>query len=217
MTVASEPIRIVLVDDHPMVREGLRSMLSEDGIEVVGEAGCAEEAVRRCAELSPDIVLLDMQLPGGDGVQVLRELRKLRPDLAVLVVTMHDAPGFVRAAISAGAGGYVLKGVGRRELLTAIRAVRAGQVVLDPALVRAATTSPEAGLAPAGPVAERLNAVERDVVAHIAAGLTNREIADRMRWSVATAKKYVHRVLAKLGVSDRTEAAVVAVRQGLVD
>jgi two-component system response regulator DevR len=217
MTEAPEPIRVLLVDDHPMVREGLRTMLSEDGIAVVGEAGCADEALRRCAELSPDVVLLDMQLPGGNGVRVVQELRKRRPEIAVLVVTMHDASGLVRAAMSAGARGYVLKGIGRRELLTSVRAVRAGQVVLDPALVPAALTAPEAGLAAETPVAERLSAIERDVVAHMAAGLTNREIADRMQWSVATAKKYVQRVLAKLGVSDRTEAAVAAVRRGLLD
>lgn len=219
MSDAPEPIRLLLVDDHPMVREGLRSMLSEPGIEVVGEAGSAEEALGRCAELVPDVVLLDMQLPGEDGLHFLRELHKAKaqPGVAVLVVSMHDEPRFVRAAIHAGAKGYVLKGIGRRELLSSVRAVRAGEVVLDPALVGTVTACQETVLAAVAPAADRLSAVERVVVTHMADGLTNRQIAERMRWSVATAKKYVQRILVKLDVSDRTEAAVAAVRRGLVN
>ncbi len=217
MSDALQPIRVVLVDDHPVVREGLRSMLSEEGIEVVGEAGSAEEALGRCAELLPDVVLLDMQLPGEDGLHVLKELQKVQPGVAVLVVSMHDEPRFVRAAICAGAKGYVLKGIGRRELLSFVRAAVAGEVVLDPALVRTVTACPETVLAALAPMAERLSAIERVVLTHVAEGLTNRQIAERMRWSVATAKKYVQRILVKLDVSDRTEAAVAAVRRGLVN
>ncbi len=217
MSDAPEPIRVLLVDDHPMVREGLRSMLSEEGIEVVGEAGSAEEALGRCAELTPDVVLLDMQLPGEDGLHVLKELQKLQPGVAALVVSMHDEPRFVNAAIHAGARGYVLKGIGRRELLSSVRAAVAGEVVLDPALVRTVTARSDTVLAALAPMAERLSAIERDVLTHVAGGLTNKQIAERMRWSVATAKKYVQRILVKLDVSDRTEAAVAAVRRGLVN
>jgi DNA-binding NarL/FixJ family response regulator len=217
MSDATEAIRVLLVDDHPVVREGLRSMLSDEGIEVVGEAGSAAEALGRCADLLPDVVLLDMQLPREDGLHVLEELQKVQPGLAVLVVSMHDEPRMVRAAMYAGARGYVLKGIGRRELLRSVRAVRAGEVVLDPALVRTVTACPETVPAALAPAAERLSAIERDVLTHMAEGLTNRQIAERMRWSVATAKKYVQRILVKLDVSDRTEAAVAAVRRGLVN
>jgi DNA-binding NarL/FixJ family response regulator len=217
MSDALEPVRILLVDDHPVVREGLRSMLSDEGIEVVGEAGSAEEALGRCAELSPDVVLLDMQLSGASGINFLEGLQKVQAGVAVLVVSMHDEPSFVRAALHAGARGYVLKGIGRRELLSAVRAVRAGELVIDPELIRAATACPEMVLAALAPLTERLSPIERVVVTHMADGLTNRQIAERMRWSVATAKKYVQRVLVKLDVSDRTEAAVTAVRRGLVN
>lgn len=217
MSDPAEPIRVLVVDDHPMVREGLRSMLSDEGIEVVGEAGCAAEALERCAALRPDVVLLDMQLPGQDGLHVLAELRRAQAGLAVLVVSMHDEPRFVRAAMYAGARGYVLKGIGRRELLSSVRAVFAGELVLDPAVARTATACPEMVLAALAPAAEMLSAIERDVLTHMAHGLTNRQIAERMRWSVATAKKYVQRILVKLDVSDRTEAAVAAVRRGLVN
>jgi len=217
MSGAPEPIRVLLVDDHPMVREGLRSMLSEEGIEVVGEAGSAEEGLGRCAQLLPDVVLLDMQLPGEDGLHFLERLQKVQPGVAVLIVSMHDEPRFVRAAIYAGAKGYVLKGIGRRELLSSVRAVRAGEMVLDPALVRTVTACPDTVLAALAPMAERLSAIERVVLTHVAEGLTNRQIAERMRWSLATAKKYVQRILVKLDVSDRTEAAVAAVRRGLVN
>jgi DNA-binding NarL/FixJ family response regulator len=216
MSDAVESIRVLLVDDHPVVREGLRSMLSEQGIEVVGEAGSSEEALGRCAEVLPDVVLLDMQLPGEDGLHCLEELQKVRPGVAVLVVSMHDEPRFVRAAINKGAKGYVLKGIGRRELLSSVRAVRAGEVVLDPALVRTVTAGADAALAALAPMAERLSPIERVVLTHMTEGLTNKQIAERMRWSVATAKKYVQRILVKLDVSDRTEAAVSAVRLGLV-
>jgi DNA-binding NarL/FixJ family response regulator len=215
--MSNTPIRVLVVDDHPMVREGLRSMLSADGIDVVGEAGSSAEALGRCAELVPDVVLLDMQLPGEDGLHFLGELQKAQLGMAVLVVSMHDEPRFVRAAMGAGAKGYVLKGVGRRELLSAVRAAVAGEVVLDPALVQTVTACPETVLASLRPEAERLSAIERDVLTHMTEGLTNRQIAQRMRWSVATAKKYVQRILVKLDVSDRTEAAVAAIRRGLVN
>jgi DNA-binding NarL/FixJ family response regulator len=212
VTEAAQATRVLIVDDHPMVREGLRSMLGgDDAIQVVGEAASAGEALQRFAELSPDVVLLDMELPDADGVRTLEKLKRLRPGIAVLMVTMHDDPALVQAAVQAGARGYVLKGVGRQELLAAVRAVQNGQIVLD----RSLTTSAAAAALDAVP--EELNPVERAVVKHMAAGLTNGEIADRMRWSVATSKKYVQRVLAKLGVSDRTQAAVVAVRRGLLE
>jgi DNA-binding NarL/FixJ family response regulator len=183
-------------------------------LEVVGDAGSSAEALQRCSELSPDVILLDLELPDRDGVRTLADLKRIAPRVAVLLVTMHDDPGLVRAAVSAGADGYVLKGIGRQELLDAVRAVRSGRTVFDPGLLRAAGVP---GHGDRSAPEMELSAVERDVVEQIARGLTNRQIADRMRWSIATAKKYVQRVLAKLGVTDRTQAAVAALRRGLLD
>lgn len=212
------PSRVLLVDDHPMVREGLRSMLGGENLEIVGEAGSGAEALRAVADLRPDLVLLDVELPDLDGLTVLARIKALAPRTAVLVVSMHGGARLVRRAVEAGAAGYVLKGVGRRELLAAVAAVREGESVLDPALLRALVQDGERGGGGAPPAgAAALTAVERDVLRLIADGLTNREIADRMRWSVATAKKYVQRILEKLDVSDRTQAAVVAVRTRLLE
>ena len=207
-------IRLLVVDDHPVVREGLRSMLSDTAITVVGDAGTAAEAIRLAADVAPDVVLLDLGLPDLDGLSAVARLKHARAEAAVLVLTMHDDPALVRGAVQAGANGYVLKGVGRQELLAAILAVHHGEAVLDPLILR--TLTGEGPAAAATPGQEPLTALEHDVLALIAGGLTNREIAARMRWSVATAKKYVQRVLVKLQVSDRTQAAVVALRRGLL-
>ena len=212
MTPLEAPLRVLLVDDHPMVRAGLRSMLSGDEVEVVGEAGSGAEAVERAVTLSPELVLLDLELPDMDGVETLTRLKARAPRAAVLMVSMHDDAAMVRRAIEAGAAGYVLKGIGRRELLAAVRTVRNGGSVLEPALLRALASPAPAESIPV----DALTRVELDTLALLAAGLTNREIAARMRWSVGTAKKYVQRILEKLNVSDRTQAAVVAVRQGLL-
>jgi DNA-binding NarL/FixJ family response regulator len=211
-------IRVLIVDDHPMVREGLRSMLSDDALEVAGEAGSAREAIRLMSDVRPDLVLLDVELPDMDGLAVLRRIKEMSPRVPVLIVSMHDEPSRVREAVAAGAAGYVLKGIGRRELLAAVRAVSNGESVLEPrllqSLVAAAPRLPDDG----GPgLAEPLTTVEHEVLRLVAAGLTNREIGERMRWSLGTAKKYVQRVLERLDVSDRTQAAVVAVRRGLLD
>jgi two-component system response regulator DevR len=209
------PIRVFVVDDHPMVREGLRSLLDDEGIEVVGEAASAAEALREVRRVVPDVLLLDVELPDRDGLSALTELKSAAPGVSVLVVTMHAERGFVRRAIEGGAAGYVLKGAGRRELLSAVRAVRAGGSVVDPALLRD-LAGPGAVHARSLP-GESLSPLELDVLRGIADGLTNREIAERMRWSVATAKKYVQRVLDKMGVTDRTQAAVAALRARLLD
>ena len=209
---ASRPLRVLVVDDHPMVRAGLRSMLSGDDVEVVGEAGSGAEAVERAIELGPELVLLDVELPDMDGAEALARIKAGAPRAAVLMVSMHDDPTMVRRTIEAGAAGYVLKGIGRRELLAAVRAVREGGSVLDPSLLRSLASPAATEVAPA----DALTRVELETLALLAAGLTNREIAERMRWSLGTVKKYVQRILEKLHVSDRTQAAVVAVRQRLL-
>jgi DNA-binding NarL/FixJ family response regulator len=201
-------MRVALVDDHPVVREGLRSMLTGDGVEVVAEAGGGEEAVRVTLAARPDVVLLDMQLPDMEGVAALRRIKRSAPGVAVLVLSMHDDPALVRRALDAGASGYLLKGATRRDLLAAMRAVRDGGTAVDPALAAALAAAPSP---------EALTRVEREVLRHLGDGLTNREIAASMAWSVATAKKYVQRIFEKLGVSDRTQAVAHAMRRGWLD
>lgn len=203
-------MRVLLVDDHPVVREGLRSMLEGASIAVVGEAGTGADAVRMVTSLDPDVVLLDLQLPDLDGAAVVRQLAAQGARARVLMLSMHDDPTRAKQCVDAGAAGYLLKGVGRADLLAALRAVHNGATVFDPGVLRAMVARPEAGPAP-------LTAVEREVLRHVAEGLTNREIGARMRWSVATVKKYVQRVIEKLGVTDRTGAAVQAARRGWLD
>jgi len=217
MRPAPDRIRVLTVDDHPMVREGLRSMLSDEQVEVVAEAASAEEALRLVSAGGQDVVLLDLELPDMDGITLLSKIKDIDSSLPVLVVTMHQDPALVRRAVHAGATGYVLKGVGRSELLASIRAVGSGESVLDPGLLRAALDEPpDSG--PDRPAPDpALSRVELELLRLVARGLTNREIGQHLRWSHATVKKYVQRVLEKLDASDRTQAAVVAVRRGLLD
>lgn len=213
-------LRVLVVDDHPMVREGLRSMLSGGAVQVVGEAATGEEAIRQAVGLEPDLVLLDLELPDLDGRAVLARMRALLPRTPVLVVTMHDDAERVRGAVEAGAAGYVLKGIGRRELLATVQAVMDGESVIEPTLLRALVAgarAPAGSGSASGPLAEPLTRIEHDVLQLVAAGLTNREIGERLRWSQGTVKKYVQRILAKLEVGDRTQAAVAAVRRRLLD
>ncbi|HEX7787765.1 MAG TPA: response regulator transcription factor, partial [Methylomirabilota bacterium] len=169
--------------------------------------------LRRAGEGDIDVVLLDLELPDMEGLTVLRRLREGDARLPILIVTMHQDPALVRRAVEAGASGYVLKGIGRSELLASIRAVHGGESVLDPDLLKAALAAAPVHAGP--PVG--LSRVEVDLLRLVAAGLTNRQIGQRLHWSHATVKKYVQRVLEKLDVPDRTRAAVEAVRRGLLD
>lgn len=207
-----------VIDDHPVVREGFRSMLIDEGIEIVGEAATGAEAIVRITTVGVDLILLDLKLPDIDGVALLRRLKEAVPATPVLVISMHDDPPLVRRAVAAGAAGYALKGIGRRELVGAIHAVCDGEAVLDPGLLRAIVggssgvssgNADDTGRTP-------LTRVELDLLRLIAEGMTNAQISERMRWSLATTKRYVQSVLEKLDVSDRTQAAVTAMRLGLL-
>jgi DNA-binding NarL/FixJ family response regulator len=201
-----------VVDDHQVVRQGLRTFLDvQDDIAVVGEAadgaGCVAEAER----LHPDVVLLDLRMPDGDGVQALRNLREHGNRAKVLVVTSFTDASTVLPAVRAGAAGYVYKDVDPPALAAAIRAVYAGHVLLHPDV---------AGLLAAGDPGEggvQLTARERDVLAELARGRSNREIARALVVTEKTVKTHVSAILAKLGVQDRTQAALYAVRAGMVD
>jgi len=212
MMTTERQVRVVIVDDHPMVREGLRSMLADSAVDVVAEAASGADVLQISREVEADVYLLDMTLPDIDGLEVLRQLRTDAPKASVLIVTMHQDPGRVRQALEAGAAGYVLKGIGRKELLAAVQSVHAGGSVLDPALLRKTLAAPddEEGREPLTPA-------ELELVQLLAQGLTNKQISERTRWSVGTVKKYVQRLLDKLGAVDRTHAAALAIRRGLLD
>jgi DNA-binding NarL/FixJ family response regulator len=197
-------ISVLIVDDHPVVRQGLRALLEvQDDMTVAGEAGDGPAAISLAESLRPDIVLLDLKLPGMDGVAALRPLRAA--GLRVLVLTSATEPSAAAAAVRAGAAGVVYKDIDPAALVRAIRSVHDGNVLLAPEAV---------GSLVRGSRADTLTAREREVLAGIADGKSNREIARLLRVSEKTVKAHVSAVLAKLGVQDRTQAAVYAVRHG---
>jgi two-component system, NarL family, response regulator LiaR len=210
----ADPIGVLIVDDHAVVREGLRTFLGlQDGIAVVGEAGDGEEAVRQAEALRPDVVLMDLVMPRLDGVGAMRELRRRLPATRVIVLTSFAEDQRLLPAIQAGAAGYLLKNVAPSELARAVRAAHAGEALLD-TLVAARLV--EAIAQPAGePARERLTAREQEVLGLIARGFSNKRIARELGIAEKTVKTHVGHVLAKLGVADRTQAAVHAVRAGL--
>ncbi|WLQ39571.1 response regulator transcription factor [Streptomyces laculatispora] len=211
---ADAPIRVFLLDDHEVVRRGLRDLLdSEPGMEVVGEASTADQALVRGPALRPDVAVLDVRLSDGDGVTVCRELRARMPDLACLMLTSFDDEEALLDAIMAGAAGYVLKQINGSDLVSAVRTVATGQSMLDPATTARLLRSvrgPEPGR---HPVDERLSVLserERSVLDLIGEGLTNRQIAKRLYLSEKTVKNHISRLLGKLGVERRVQAAVIA-------
>jgi NarL family two-component system response regulator LiaR len=210
----AEAIRVLLVDDHAVVREGLRTFLQlQDGIEIVGEAADGEEAVREAERLRPDVILMDLVMPKLDGVGAMRQLRRRLPGSRVIVLTSFAQDDRLLPAIQAGAAGYLLKNVEPAELARAVKEAHAGGTLLDPTvasrLVEAIAQRP--GEEPH----ERLTAREREVLALIALGRSNKRIASELGIAEKTVKTHVGHVLAKLGVPDRTGAALLAVREGL--
>jgi DNA-binding NarL/FixJ family response regulator len=203
-------IKVLVVDDHPVVRQGLRTFLDlQDDITVVGESADGESCVDDADRLHPDVILLDLRMPGADGVTALRGLRD--NPARVLVVTSYTEPSAVLPAVRAGAAGYVYKDVDPPALAAAIRSVHAGHVLLHPDVARLLAESD------ARPGQAELTARERDVLAQVARGRSNREIARALSLSEKTVKTHVSAILGKLGVQDRTQAALHAVRTGLVD
>ncbi|NLG52267.1 MAG: response regulator transcription factor [Chloroflexi bacterium] len=214
-------IRILLVDDQAIVREGMRSMLSlEVDITVVGEAASGGEALNLISQLKPDIVLMDVRMPGMDGLTALRHAKNLSPQTSIIMVTLYDDPDYLFQAVAAGAAGYILKDASREELVRAVRITAEGGAIIAPSMMpqllqRVGQAIQPTASSSCAPLQE-LSPRELEVLRLIAEGHTNTAIAEQLILSPTTIKTHVQNILQKLGVSDRTQAAVCAVRWGLI-
>ena len=208
---APRPIRVYLLDDHEIVRRGIKELLERDGdIVVVGESGSASEATRRIPALRPHVAILDGRLPDGSGIDVCRQVRSVDPSIRGLILTSYDDDDALFAAIMSGASGYILKQVRGTDFVESVRRVAAGQSTLDPSMTaqvleRVRTGPPKDDL-------ELLTRQEQKILDLVGEGLTNRQIAERMHLSEKTVKNYVSSMLAKLGLTSRTQAALHATR-----
>lgn len=211
-----EPIRVVLADDHPVVRHGLRALLeSIEGLEVVGEAVDGEAAVRETQLTRPHVVLMDLQMPGVDGLEATRRIRSAVPATAVLVLTMFDDDDTVFAAMQAGASGYLLKGAEQDEIDRAIRAVVAGEAIFGPGVASRVLKYFAAPPRPAAEPFPELTSREREILDRIAAGHRNATIAAELHLAPKTVGNHISAIFAKLAVADRSEAIVRARQEGL--
>jgi NarL family two-component system response regulator LiaR len=210
---AAKPIRVMIVDDHAVVRGGLKFfLLGFDDLELAGEAEDGEEALRLCDQIHPDVILMDMMMPGIDGAVATQAIRQRYPQVQVIALTSFKEQDLVQRALQAGAIGYLLKDVQADELAEAIRAAHAGRPTLAPeatqALIQAATQPPQPG--------HDLTEREREVLALIVKGLSNNEIAERLVVSISTVKYHVGGILSKLGAANRAEAVALALQHHLV-
>jgi DNA-binding NarL/FixJ family response regulator len=212
-----EPIRILIADDHPLFRDGLRGLLdSVADTEVIGEATTGDEAIAQAAALQPDVVLMDIKMPGANGITATRAIVHTSPHVGVLVVTMYEDDDFVFAAMRAGARGYVLKGANQAEMLRAIRAVANGEVIFGPGIAQRVIgflSSPPPTV-PAR-VFPELTERETEVLSLIARGRTNEEIAEHLSLSLKTVRNHVSNIFSKLQVADRAQAVIRAREAGL--
>jgi DNA-binding NarL/FixJ family response regulator len=227
---SSPPKRLLIADDHALVREGMQAMLaSEQNLEVVGEAENGQEALELCRELRPDLILMDVRMPELDGLAATREIKSKYPETRILILTTHESPEYLMDAVSAGADGYVLKDASKQGLLDAIWRVIRGESPVDQELAmqviqrltdenrRHAETLPKsAGERREETFSEPLTDREIEVLRLLAVGKTNRQVAQELLISLSTVKTYVQRLNIKLGVSDRTQAAVRAAELGLL-
>ncbi|MBF8285617.1 MAG: DNA-binding response regulator [Chloroflexi bacterium RBG_16_63_12] len=212
------PIRLLVADDHPVVRDGLVAMLStQPDLVVVGEAATGAEAVERAAALAPDVILLDLEMPGMDGVEALRQIRAARPDAPVIVFTAFDTDERIVSAVRAGAQGYLLKGAPRDELFKAIRVVSEGGSLLQPVVASKLLQHMSQQATERETSADSLTEREMEVLKLLAQGKTNKEIAAALVISERTVKFHVGSILSKLGAGNRTEAVTIAAQRGLVN
>jgi NarL family two-component system response regulator YdfI len=208
------PIRVVIADDHLLVREGLRSILSvADDILLVGEAREGAEAVELAGTLSPDVMLMDLRMPNVDGIEAIRQIKALHPAIEMIILTTYDDDAHILQGLRAGARGYLLKDAGRNALFSAVRAAARGQSLLPPEVLTALLAQSETQERAEG---AGLSQREQEVLGILVTGASNREIAMQLKITERTVKAHVTSILNKLGVNSRTEAAVVAIRRGLV-
>jgi DNA-binding NarL/FixJ family response regulator len=217
----TKPIRVIIVDDHGIVRQGLRALMTRPGIEVVGEAESGAQAVEMAKELQPDVMLLDIRMKDGDGLQALPQIKAAAPRTSVIMLTTYANPGYLARAISGNASGYLSKETDPDQIVKAVRAAAEGNELIDRALLEAALShaidpSPPTSELTAMPV-EPLSERERDVLKLMVQGLGNQMIAETLNISLPTVKTHVQHILQKLHVSDRTQAALLAVRLRLVE
>ena len=224
MSPRTTPIRVLLVDDHAMVRRGMRDFLSlHDDLEIVGEAADGAAAIEQAAALRPDVVVMDLLMPGVDGIDATARIKAANPDVEIVAITSFVEEARIVAALEAGASGFLLKDAEADELAAAIRAAASGEVHLDPAVagivarrMRSRSSGGAGGGADQGREAlGSLTARERDLLGAVARGLSNRAIADELGITERTARTLVSNILAKLGLASRTQAALLAVQHGL--
>lgn len=208
-------IKILIADDHEVVRSGLKTILANTDVEVVAEVSTGEQAVKQALTLQPDVVLLDIRMPEGDGLTALGRIKLEKPEMPILMLSTFDNPTYIARSVALGASGYLLKGCTRDELLQAIRTAAAGESAWTRDELRRVTgalATPRLAADVEVPLTQR----ESEVLRQLAYGLTNKEIAQALHISYETVKEHVQHILRKIGVSDRTQAAVWAVRKQLV-
>jgi two-component system response regulator DevR len=213
----NEKLRVLLVDDHEVVRLGLLTLLEDvSWVEVMGEAGSASEAVSAVAELSPDVVIMDIRMPGGSGLEACQQITKQWPQVKVIMLTSYADDDLIFRALQAGASGYVLKQVGNRSLIDALGAVRRGEALLDPAVTQKVISRVrEAERARQAAAFRELSDREMEILAQVARGKSNAQIAGSLSLAEKTVRNHVSAILLKLGLSNRVEAATYAVRHGI--
>ncbi|MCA9779255.1 MAG: response regulator transcription factor [Candidatus Eremiobacteraeota bacterium] len=211
-------IRVLLVDDHAFVRSGVKAILEfEDGIDVIGEAGSGLEAVEKAASLKPDLIIMDVNMPDLDGIEATRRIKEKHPSISVIVLTVNDEELFLIEAVRAGAASFLLKDSSSDQLINSIRAVAEGASLIPLHLLRAAMTEEvNTTTHVEGQILEPLTDKEMEVLVRITRGLRNQEIADELNLAKVTVKKRVQSILSKMMVSDRTQAAMKAVKLGVV-
>ncbi len=212
-----QPIRLLLVDDHPVVRKGTRDLLDgEPDFQVVGEAGSGEEAIERARDLTPDVILMDVSMPGMNGIEATRKIKAMRPQQNVLVLTSYDDDAYVFALLEAGAAGYLLKNASEDELLGAVRAVAAGESALHPSVARKVLERFSTGASNSSPL-DTLSPRELEVLRIAATGRTNKEIARDLDISPRTVQVHLANIFSKLDVGSRTEAVLIGIKRGWVN